>query len=67
MGYVFSVENAAKDMRYIADMQQQQGHATPLSRAVHDLFQHAVEQGHGARRLSELLRPEIRTRLFAEK
>ena len=67
MGYVFSVENAAKDMRYIADMQEQQGHATPLSRAVHDLFQHAVEQGHGARRLSELLRPEIRTRLFAEE
>lgn len=63
-GYVFSVGNAAKDMRYIADYLDGSGHATPLSRAVHDLFQRAVAQGHGDRRISELLRPEIRERLF---
>ena len=63
-GYVFSVENAAKDMRYIADLLDEMGHNTPMSEAVHDLFQHAVQQGHGARRLSELLRPDIREKLF---
>ncbi|MBF9059574.1 NAD-binding protein [Rhodobacterales bacterium HKCCSP123] len=64
-GYVFSVGNAAKDMRYIADYLESSGHDTPMSRAVHDLFQRAEAQGHGARRISELLRPEIRGALFA--
>jgi 3-hydroxyisobutyrate dehydrogenase-like beta-hydroxyacid dehydrogenase len=59
-GYVFSVGNAAKDMRYIADYLGGAGRETPLLRAVHDLFQHADATGHGDRRISELLRPEIR-------
>jgi 3-hydroxyisobutyrate dehydrogenase-like beta-hydroxyacid dehydrogenase len=63
-GYVFSVGNAAKDMRYIADYLDGSGHGTALSRAVHDLFQRAEAQGHGDRRISELLRPEIRGALF---
>ena len=63
-GYVFSVGNAAKDMRYIADYLDASGHGTPMSRAVHDLFQRAEAQGHGDRRISELLRPEIRGALF---
>jgi 3-hydroxyisobutyrate dehydrogenase-like beta-hydroxyacid dehydrogenase len=63
-GYVFSVANAAKDMRYIADYLDGSGHGTDLSRAVHDLFQRAEAQGHGDRRISELLRPDIRDRLF---
>lgn len=65
-GYVFSVGNAAKDMRYIADYLDGSGHGTDLSRAVHDLFQRAKAQGHGDRRISELLRPEIRSALFEE-
>ncbi|WP_137701450.1 NAD(P)-dependent oxidoreductase [Marimonas lutisalis] len=65
-GYVFSVENAAKDMRYIAEMLDGMGRTTPLSAAVHDLFQRAEAQGHGALRLSELLRPEIRAELFGK-
>jgi 3-hydroxyisobutyrate dehydrogenase-like beta-hydroxyacid dehydrogenase len=63
-GYVFSVGNAAKDMRYIAEYLDRSGHGTALSQAVHDLFQRAEAQGHGERRISELLRPEIRSALF---
>ena len=63
-GYVFSVANAAKDMRYIGEFLGDAGHATPLSEAVNDFFQRADRQGHGALRLSELLRPEIRTQLL---
>jgi 3-hydroxyisobutyrate dehydrogenase-like beta-hydroxyacid dehydrogenase len=63
-GYVFSVGNAAKDMRYIADYLDGSGHGTPMSKAVHDLFQRAEAQGHGEKRISELLRPEIREALF---
>lgn len=66
-GYVFSVANAAKDMRYIDDFLNRSGHATDLSGAVHAFFQRADGQGHGPLRLSELLRPEIRARLLTDK
>lgn len=62
-GYVFSVANAAKDMGYITEMTAGMGHDSPLNHAVKDIFDHAVAQGHGARRISELLRPEIRAAL----
>ena len=63
-GYVFSVANAAKDMGYITEMTAQMGRDTALNHAVKALFDSAVEQGHGERRISELLRPEIRAALF---
>ncbi len=65
-GYVFTVANAAKDMRYITEMNAKLGRDTALNHAVKDLFDRAVAQGFGERRISELLRPEIRARLFGE-
>jgi 3-hydroxyisobutyrate dehydrogenase-like beta-hydroxyacid dehydrogenase len=63
-GYVFSVENAAKDMGYITEMTAALGRDTPLNHAIKDLLDRATMQGHGPLRLSELLRPEIRAQLF---
>lgn len=65
-GYVFSVENAAKDMGYITEMTAELGRDSPLNHAVKDLFDRATAQGHGQRRLSELLRPEIRAQIFGD-
>ena len=63
-GYVFSVDGALKDMTYITEMNASLGRATPLNQAVLDFFAAAAEAGYGDRRLSELLRPEIREDLF---
>ena len=63
-GYVFSVANAAKDMAYITEMNADLGRDTPLNYAVKDLFDRAVELGFGERRISELLRPDVREKLF---
>ena len=63
-GYVFSVKGALKDMEYITEMNASLGRATALNQAVLDFFTDAVEAGYGDRRLSELLRPEIRADLF---
>lgn len=63
-GYVFSIEGALKDMKYITEMNASLGRATPLNLAVLNFFSHAVEAGYGDRLLSELLRPEIREDLF---
>ncbi len=63
-GYVFSVENALKDMRYITEMNASLGRDTPLNKAVLELFEQAVAAGHGDLLLSELLRPDIRQKLF---
>jgi 3-hydroxyisobutyrate dehydrogenase-like beta-hydroxyacid dehydrogenase len=66
-GYVFSVENALKDMRYITEMNASLGRETPLNAAVLDFFSDAERAGFGDRLLSELLRPEIRDVLLAPK
>ena len=63
-GYVFSVENAAKDMGYITQANANLGRDTPLNHAVKDLFDQANSQGFGDLRISELLRPEVRKALF---
>ncbi len=63
-GYVFSVKGALKDMKYITEMNAALGRATPLNKAVLDFFADAADAGYGDRRLSELLRPEIRADLF---
>jgi 3-hydroxyisobutyrate dehydrogenase-like beta-hydroxyacid dehydrogenase len=65
-GYVFSVENAAKDMGYISQMLDELGRNTPMAQAVKALFDRAVLQGHGPNRISELLRPDVRAELFSE-
>ncbi len=66
-GYVFSVENALKDMNYITEMNASLGRDTPLNQAVHAFFQAADEAGHGTKMLSELVRPEVRETLFRAK
>jgi len=63
-GYVFSIDGAVKDMKYISEMNASLGRATPLNKAVLDFFINAEEAGFGDRLMSELLRPEIREKLF---
>ncbi len=58
-GYAFSVANAAKDMGYITAMTAGMGRDTALNHAVKAFFDHAVAEGHGERRLSELLSPDL--------
>ena len=61
-GYVFSVENAKKDLRYIEELSQDEGLAALGSSAL-NLFDEADRMGFGAHRVSELLRSEVRMRL----
>ena len=63
-GYVFSVENALKDMGYISEMNGSLGRNTALNQAIHAFFHAAAEAGHGDKLLSELMRPEIGETLF---
>ncbi|MEL7281853.1 MAG: NAD(P)-dependent oxidoreductase [Pseudomonadota bacterium] len=63
-GYVFSVENALKDMGYISEMNTSLGRNTALNKAIHAFFYAAAEAGHGDKLLSELMRPEIGKTLF---
>ncbi|MEO0773188.1 MAG: NAD(P)-dependent oxidoreductase [Pseudomonadota bacterium] len=66
-GYVFSVENALKDMGYISEMNDGLGRNTALNRAIHAFFEDAVAQGHGPKLLSELMRPELGDTLFKQQ
>jgi 3-hydroxyisobutyrate dehydrogenase-like beta-hydroxyacid dehydrogenase len=59
-GYVFSVAGAHKDMRYITEMNEALGRATPLNRAVLEFFRRAEAEGYGDLMVSELLRGDIR-------
>lgn len=64
-GYVFSVEGALKDLRYFDAVARETGGPSDLSSAVRAVFDSAAADGHGARRLSELLSPELRRRADA--
>lgn len=66
-GYVFSVENALKDMGYISEMNASLGRNTALNQAIHAFFQSATDAGHGDKLLSELMRPEISETLFEQE
>lgn len=63
-GYVFSVQNAVKDLRYIAELSEQNDLAS-LSDAALRLFSEAAELGFGDLAVSELLRDDIRQQLTA--
>ncbi len=63
-GYVFDVNGALKDMTYITEMNASLGRNTPMNKAVLNIFKRASELGYGNLRISELLRPEIRKKLF---
>lgn len=63
-GYVFDVNGALKDMTYITEMNTSLGRNTPMNKAVLDIFKRASDLGYGNLRISELLRPEIRKKLF---
>ena len=47
-------------MRYITEMNEQLGLATPMNQAVMELFQRADDQGYGDLMIIELLREDIR-------
>lgn len=59
-GYVFDIDGAAKDLRYIRGLAEEMGGVTELGAAVERVFADAVAQGHGPRRVSELIAPDIR-------
>ena len=59
-GYVFSVNAAVKDMTYITEMNESLGLASPMNKAVLDLFCRAQAEGYGDLLISELMRPDIR-------
>ena len=61
-GYVFSVENSLKDIRYFGELSASLGGLSGLATAVTHVFEKAVEDGHGGRRLSELLSPDLDSR-----
>lgn len=59
-GYVFGIADAAKDLRYIRGLAEDMGGVTDLGAAVEQVFADAVARGHGSRRVSELIAPDIR-------
>ncbi|MGA8260476.1 MAG: NAD(P)-dependent oxidoreductase [Arenicellales bacterium] len=58
-GYVFSVENSLKDIQYFGELSESMGGVSELAAAVTHIFEKAVAEGHGERRLSELLSPDL--------
>ena len=60
-GYVFSVRNALKDSRYIAELIQQAGLGSLMSDSALMLFENAVAEGFGDLMISELLREDLRS------
>jgi 3-hydroxyisobutyrate dehydrogenase-like beta-hydroxyacid dehydrogenase len=58
-GYIFSVSNTSKDLSYFHELAGRTGAAPPLATVLKDMFENAVDRGHGDRMLSELLRPEL--------
>ena len=58
-GYIFSIFNTRKDLVYFHELAGGTGVAPPLATVLKDMFENAVDQGHGDRMLSELLRPEL--------
>ncbi|MFN3937936.1 MAG: NAD(P)-dependent oxidoreductase [Gemmobacter sp.] len=59
-GYVFGIADAAKDLRYIRSLAETAGGMSDLGEAVEQVFSRAVAAGHGARRVSELIAPDLR-------
>ncbi len=59
-GYVFSVQNALKDLKYVAELGQSNGLDSTLNDAALKLFTEADEKGYGEAMISELLNPQIR-------
>ena len=58
-GYRFALANAAKDIGYYAELAEKLGCNTRLTESVAEVFDHAVETGHGGRNVSHLLDPAI--------
>lgn len=58
-GYRFSIANAAKDIGYYNALAEHLGCQTPMSLAVAQLFERALQTGHGGRNVSHLLDPAI--------
>lgn len=57
-GYVFSVENSLKDLKYFNELSSSMGGVSELGRAVTRIYEEAVANGRGERLLSELLEPD---------
>jgi len=56
-GYVFSVENSLKDLKYFNELSESMGGVSELGRAVTHVYEEAVASGRGDLLLSELLAP----------
>ena len=59
-GYVFSVDNACKDLNYIAEMSAQLGLDSILNDSALKLFRSASKSGFGDLMISELFMAEVR-------
>lgn len=55
-GYMFTVENAVKDLSYYVASAEASGHAAELGTAIRSVFSQQVHRGRGQDFLSELLR-----------
>ena len=62
-GYVFSVENALKDLNYIQEMSEDSDLQSILNTSALDFFDQACSAGHGELKISELLRSDIQPSL----
>lgn len=56
-GYLFTVENAVKDLGYYVDFAKASNGSGELGEAMRAFFERAAESGEGKRMMSELLRP----------
>jgi len=63
-GYIFSVDNARKDLEYIAQLNQEMEGAAGMTDAALRLFRKATKLGFGDRMISELLEPDVRRALM---
>ncbi len=58
-GYVFSIENTAKDFDYLCKLGGENGGAPELTTILSSIYQRAIAAGQGKRMLSERLDPSF--------
>ena len=58
-GYVFSIENTAKDLSYFCRLAEANGDLPELAPVLLGLYERAVAEGHGEHLLSERLAPDL--------
>ena len=65
-GQAFSLENAAKDLRYFARLAEKAGRPEPLAGMAQEVLSAALQAGFGERYVSELLDPVVDAAIEAQ-